>query len=80
MATSNLKTGSDAELHDSWMRRRWIREQNSKTKVSCDNTSNYIYVDMSGFMPERYYRLQLKLTDGFTTQYIDCDTYFKIVR
>ena len=50
------------------------------TKVSCDNTSNYIYVDMSGFMPERYYRLQLKLTDGFTTQYIDCDTYFKIVR
>ena len=50
------------------------------TKVSCDNTSNYIYVDMNGFMPERYYRLQFKIEDGFTEQYIDDDVYFKVVR
>jgi len=50
------------------------------TKVSCDNTSNYIYVDMNGFMPERYYRLQFKIKDGFTEQYIDDDVYFKVVR
>jgi hypothetical protein len=50
------------------------------TKVSCDNTSNYIYVDMNGFMPERYYRLQFKIKDGFTEQYVDDDVYFKVVR
>ena len=50
------------------------------TKVSCDNTSNYIYIDMNGFMPERYYRLQFKIKDGFTEQYVDDDVYFKVVR
>jgi hypothetical protein len=50
------------------------------TKVSCDSTSNYIYIDMNGFMPERYYRLQFKIKDGFTEQYVDDDVYFKVVR
>lgn len=50
------------------------------TKVSCDNVSNFIYIDMNGFMPERYYRLQLKIVDGFTEQYVDDDIYFKVVR
>jgi len=50
------------------------------TKVSCDNTSNYIYIDMNGFMSERYYRLQIKIEDGFTEQYVDDDVYFKVVR
>jgi hypothetical protein len=50
------------------------------TKVSCDNTSNFIYIDMNSFMPERYYRLQFKIVDGFTEQYIDDDIYFKVVR
>lgn len=50
------------------------------TKVSCDSTSNYIYVDMNGFMPERYYRLQFKIKDGFTEQFVDDDVYFKVVR
>jgi hypothetical protein len=49
-------------------------------KVSCDNVSNFIYIDMNGFMPERYYRLQFKIVDGFTEQYIDDDIYFKVVR
>jgi len=50
------------------------------TKVSCDEESNFIYIDMNGFMPERNYRLQLKITDGFTEQYIDDQIYFKVVR
>jgi len=49
-------------------------------KVSCDNVSNYIYIDMNGFMPERYYRLEFKLIDGFTEHYIDDQIYFKVVR
>jgi len=53
---------------------------NIYTKVSCDTTSNFIYLDMNGLMPERYYRIALKLVDGFTEQYIDNEYYFKVVR
>lgn len=49
-------------------------------KVSCDTTSNFVYLDFNGFMPERYYRLEFKIKDGFTTQYIDDQIYFKVVR
>jgi len=57
-----------------------IPYDNIYNKVSCDNTSNYIYVDLNGFMPERYYRLEFMITDGFTKQYIDDQIYFKVVR
>jgi len=50
------------------------------TKVSCDSTSNFIYLDFNGLMPERSYRLQLKIVDGFIEQYIDDQIYFKVVR
>jgi hypothetical protein len=50
------------------------------TKVSCDSTSNFIYLDMNGFMPERNYRLNLKIVDGILEQYIDDQIYFKVVR
>jgi hypothetical protein len=57
-----------------------IPYDNIYTKVSCDNTSNFIYVDMNGLMPERYYRLEFKIVDGFTEQYVDDEIYFKVVR
>ncbi len=57
-----------------------IPYDNIYTKVSCDNTSNFIYIDMNGLMPERYYRLEFKIVDGFTEQYIDDEIYFKVVR
>ena len=49
-------------------------------KVSCDTTSNFIYLDLNGLMPERYYRLEFKIKDGFTTQYVDDQIYFKVIR
>ena len=49
-------------------------------KVSCDSTSNFIHIDMNSFMPERYYRLELKIKEGFNEYYIDDDMYFKVVR
>ena len=57
-----------------------IPYDNIYNKVSCDNISNYIYIDMNGFMPERYYRLEFKIIDGITEQYIDDQIYFKVVR
>jgi hypothetical protein len=53
---------------------------NIYNKVSCDSTSNYIYIDMNSFMPERYYRVELKIVDGITEEYIDDQIYFKVVR
>jgi hypothetical protein len=57
-----------------------IPYDNIYNKVSCDSTSNFIYLDMNGFMPERTYRLELKIKDGFMEQYIDDNIYFKVVR
>ena len=57
-----------------------IPYDNIYNKVSCDSTSNYIYIDMNGFMPERYYRLELKIVDGFMEQYVTDQIYFKVVR
>jgi hypothetical protein len=53
---------------------------NIYNKVSCDSTSNFIHVDMNSFMPERYYRIELKIEDGFTEECIDDEIYFKVVR
>ena len=53
---------------------------NIYNKVSCDSTSNFIHVDMNSFMPERYYRIELKIEDGFTENFIDDEIYFKVVR
>ena len=50
------------------------------TKVSCDSTSNYIHLDFNGFMPERNYRLELKIVNGFEEQYITDQIYFKVIR
>jgi len=53
---------------------------NIYNKVSCDSTSNFIYIDMNSFMPERYYRVELKIVDGIVEDYIDDEIYFKVVR
>ena len=57
-----------------------IPYDNIYNKISCDSTSNFIHIDMSGFMPERYYRLEFKLIDGITEQYITDSVHFKIIR
>ena len=50
------------------------------TKISCDSTSNFISIDMTGLMPERYYRLAFKVVSGFYEEFIEDDLFFKVVR
>lgn len=57
-----------------------IPYDNIYTKISCDSTSNFIHLDFTGFMPERYYRLEFKIVDGITEQYVTDSVYFKVVR
>ena len=57
-----------------------IPYDNIYNKISCDSTGNFIYIDMTGFMPERYYRLEFKIIDGITEQYVTDSVYFKVIR
>ena len=75
-----LSTASYYSIKDAATDEVIIPYDNIYTKISCDSTSNFIHVDMNGFLPERYYRLQIKIVDGFTIQYVDDDIYFKVVR
>ena len=53
---------------------------NNYTKISCDATSSFINLDVSGLMPERYYRLEFKIIDGFLEEYVSDKFYFKVTR
>lgn len=57
-----------------------IPYDNIYNKVSCDDVSNFIHIDMNGLMPERYYRIELKIIDGITEQFALDNIYFKVVR
>ena len=50
------------------------------TKVCCDPTSNYFDVYMNGLEPERYYKILIKYTVDGTTQILDDNYYFKVIR
>ena len=54
---------------------------NNYTKISCDPTSSYFDVYMSGLEPERYYKLLLKtvISTGETIE-IDNNAIFKVIR
>ena len=52
---------------------------NSKTKISADANGSYFDLRMNSFMPERYYKIQLKCIRTNDTQTFD-DFYFKVVR
>ena len=51
------------------------------TKISCDGTDNFFYLNLNGFPQERYYRVIFKVidNDGSVNYYQD-PNYFKITR
>ena len=52
------------------------------TKISCDTNGNYIKLDLNTFLPDRYYKLILKIVrdNGDDIQVHDNGYYFKVVR
>jgi hypothetical protein len=69
--------------HNYWHHQRILKAGKADdiySKVSCDSTSNFIYLDLNGFMPERYYRLELKVKAGIVEDYITDQIYFKVTR
>lgn len=50
------------------------------TKVSLDSRGHYFDVSLSGFMPERFYKLIFKIVLDGQIQYFDTDSQFKVVK
>ena len=49
------------------------------TKISCDNQSNYFTVYMNGLEPERYYKILIKTVINGNVIVKDEDYYFKVI-
>jgi len=55
----------------------------SGSKISCDSTGNYFNLDLNGYQPERYYKLNYKVVSGSgtvdkTQQYFEEGFTFKV--
>ncbi len=46
----------------------------SGSKLSCDSTGNYFMLDLNGYQPERYYRLEFRVRSGSGVD--ELDQYF----
>ena len=56
----------------------------SGSKISCDSTGNYFMLDLNGYQPERYYRLEYRIQSGSGVdeldQYFDEGFTFKVTQ
>jgi hypothetical protein len=50
------------------------------TKVSCDSSGNYIKLDMAAFLPERFYKIVLRVEYDGNIDYVDNGFWFKVSR
>ena len=50
------------------------------TRISLDGVGHYFDTTLSGFMPERFYKIMFKVTIDGTIQYIDHVSQFKVVK
>jgi len=51
------------------------------TKLSCDSSGNYVKLEMSSFMPERYYKMCFQVTQSDSSVVVyDENFYFKVKR
>ena len=82
MTSERLPASSSYSIYDSVTNDIIIQDEpvysKSKTKISNDSKGSYFDLRMDSFMPERYYKIQLKCTRTNDTQTFD-DFYFKVV-
>jgi len=50
------------------------------TKLSCDTTGNYFFLDTTGLAQERYYKVLIKVVDTSGTYTFDANNLFKVRR
>tara|TARA_R100001594_G_scaffold150636_2_gene212966 strand:- start:9902 stop:11053 length:1152 start_codon:yes stop_codon:yes gene_type:complete len=83
MTKERLPRSSSYSIYDSVTNDVIIQDEtewsNSTTKISNDSDGSYFKLRMDSFMPERYYKIQLKCVRTNDTQTFD-DFYFKVVK
>jgi len=75
-----LPTSSYYSIIDSVTNEIIIAYDTTGTKIDCDSNGSFFKLRMDSFMPERYYKIQLKIErdSGDDVQTFD-DFYFKVV-
>ena len=75
-----LPTSSYFSVTDAYTNQTIIPYDTSATKISCDTNGSFFKLNMNTFMPERYYRILLKIErdGGNDVQIHDNGYYFKI--
>lgn len=78
---NRIPTSSYYQVTDVWTEDVIVPFSNG-TKLSCDSSGNYFKIDMSSFLPERYYKFQIKseFEGGNVTKIVDDGFLFKVVR
>lgn len=79
LVQNRMPVNSYFEIQDSITYEKVVPSNTLGTKVSCDSRGNYIKLDMSSLMPERYYKLVFKceFSDG-TVLNIDNNYEFRV--
>tara|TARA_Y100000592_G_scaffold101173_1_gene186366 strand:- start:6169 stop:7335 length:1167 start_codon:yes stop_codon:yes gene_type:complete len=78
--TKYLSTASCYSIRDAHTEQEIIPFNDTFTKISADNESNFFKVYMKGLQPERYYRILFKHRDEHGTVIYDDKYYFKVIR
>lgn len=77
-----LPTSSYYTIVDAYTNQTIIPYDTKATKISCDSNGSFFKMSMNSFMPERYYKIMLKIErdGGDDVQIHDNGYYFKIER
>ncbi len=59
---------------------RTIIDFSENSKISCDTSGNYFDLQLSGIMPQRYYKIIIKVVINGVEQYFDKGFIFKVVK
>jgi hypothetical protein len=80
--TDRLTTSSFYSIKDAVTDETIIPFDETATRISCDSDGNYFRIDLNTFMPERYYKIVIKVErdGGDDVQIHDNGYYFKVVR
>lgn len=81
LISKRLPTSSYYQVVDQWTDDVIVPFSNG-TKMSCDSDGNYFKVDMGSFLPERYYKFQIKseFEGGDVSKISDDGFIFKVLR
>lgn len=81
LTSKRLPTSSYYSVVDHWTEDVIVPFSNG-TKMSCDSNGNYFRIDMGSFLPERYYKFQIKaeFEGGDVSKISDDGFIFKVLR